>query len=119
MGRPSISDKDRKSAFIRVRITLSQREALLALAKRYGCKPGDIIRKKIFAGHFPSQKMERVDLATYMELKKIGVNINQLAWHANAGKFPYGIGEQLTELKKQETLLLNLLQGNDSTTGDR
>ena len=62
--------------------------------------------------------MARIDIQTYFELKKIGININQLAKKANANRFPYGIERQLQQLLTQQDILLNLLL-NDSESEDR
>ena len=62
--------------------------------------------------------MARIDIQTYFELKKIGVNINQLAKQANTNRFPYGIERQLQQLLAQQDNILKLLL-NDSESEDR
>ena len=119
MARPRISTAEQKAFFFSFRVTQAQRRALLELSANTGRRPGDLIRDKVFGGSFPRTKMARIDLACYTELKKIGVNINQLAKHANSGKFPYGIRESLIDLKRQEHHLLKLLLTHDSPAKDR
>jgi hypothetical protein len=108
MARPKISTTEKRTAFFTFRVTQAQRDRLQILADYTGCYPGDLIRAKLFSGRFPRVKMARIDLTSYTELKKIGVNINQLAKHANSGMFPYGIKETLINLKRQEHQIINL-----------
>lgn len=119
MARPKISTPERRSAFFTFRVTPAQRDTLQTMADNFGCTPGDLIRSKLFSGRFPRVKMARIDLVSYTELKKIGVNINQLAKHANSGKFPYGIRDILIDLKRQEHQIIQLLVSNDSQSEDR
>jgi len=119
MARPKISTSERRTEYFSFRVTKAQRDALLSLAESAGRTPGDMIREKLFSGRFPKPKLARIDQAAYSELKKIGVNINQLAKHANSGKFPYGIRESLIDLKRQEHHLLKLLLTHDSPAKDR
>jgi hypothetical protein len=119
MARPKISTTEKRTAFFTFRVTQAQRDALQTMADQTGCTPGDLIRTKLFNGRFPRVKMARVDLASYTELKKIGVNINQLAKHANSGKIPYGIRDLLIDLKRQEHQIINLLLTHDSQSEDR
>jgi hypothetical protein len=119
MARPKISTPEKKTAFFTFRVTQAQRDVLQKLADNTGCTPGNLIRAKLFYGRFPRVRMPKIDLASYTELKKIGVNINQLAKHANGGKFPDGIRDILIDLKRQEHHIIQLLLTYDSQSEDR
>jgi hypothetical protein len=91
----------------------------LILADSCGTNPGDLVRSKLFKGHFPNTRLPKIDADTYVELKKIGVNLNQLTRHANSGKLPVGIDKTLAALWRQEEKILRLLLKNDSGSKDR
>jgi len=102
MARPKVSPSEKRSLKITFRVTEKQRQQLLALADSCGTKPGDLVRIKIFKGHFPTTRLAKIDENTYIELRKIGVNLNQLTRHANSGKYPFGIDKILVVLLRQE-----------------
>jgi len=57
-------------------------------------------------------------MQTVVELKRIGVNLNQMAKKANVNILPNGMKEQLTELHAQQKTIINLFL-NDSQPEDR
>ncbi|WP_224751006.1 plasmid mobilization protein, partial [Mucilaginibacter pankratovii] len=73
MARPKVSPSEKRSLKITFRVTEKQRQRLLTLADLCGTKPGDLVRTKIFKGHFPATRLPKIDEDTYVELKKIGV----------------------------------------------
>lgn len=62
-------------------------------------------------------KSARLDVATYLELKKIGVNVNQLAKHVNATKVLSGTPLLLELLAQQDKIIKILI--SDSGTENR
>lgn len=119
MARPKVSPSEKRSLKITFRVTEKQRQRLLILAEACGTTPGDLVRTKIFKGHFPATPLAKIDEDTYIELKKIGVNLNQLTRHANSGKFPFGIDKTLAALLRQEEKILRLLLADDSRSENR
>ncbi|MBD1362630.1 plasmid mobilization relaxosome protein MobC [Mucilaginibacter sp. ZT4R22] len=119
MARPKVSPLEKRSLKITFRVTEKQRQRLLTLADSCGTKPGDLVRTKIFKGHFPATRLPKIDEDTYVELKKIGVNLNQLTRHADSGKFPFGIDKTLAALLRQEEKILRLLLKDDSGSKER
>ena len=118
MARPRLSaDKKLSRRFI-FRLTEDELKALRSVAAAAGLAPGIVIRRALFTGNYPKPKVARVDLQTYLELKKIGVNLNQLARKANTNRFPYGIGQQLQQLLAQQQTIIKLLL-DDSEPEDR
>jgi mobilization protein MobC len=59
-----------------------------------------------------------IDHAVYLELKKIGVNLNQLTRIANSGRLPAGIRELLFKLSEQQQLIIKILL-HDRDSKDR
>ncbi|QJD97189.1 MobC family plasmid mobilization relaxosome protein [Mucilaginibacter robiniae] len=109
MARPKVPLSEKRSIKITFRVTEKQRQRLLNLAEACGTTPGDLVRSKLFKGHFPAIPLAKMDEDTYTELKKIGINLNQLARQANSGRFPYGIDKTLTALLRQEEKIIRLL----------
>ena len=109
MARPKLSTDNRRSINFTVRLTGDELNRLVRLADQYGKAPGTLMRYKFFNSKFPEPKMAKLDLDTYLELKRIGVNLNQLARKANAGVLPTGMLGIITKLLKQQETLIKLL----------
>lgn len=118
MARPRLSEDKKLSKRFIFRLTEDELKLLRSLAATSGKKPAIVVREKLFTGKYPQPKMPRVDLQTYIELKKIGVNLNQMAKKANANILPYGISQQLKQLLAQQQIIINLLL-NDSGSESR
>jgi len=106
MGRPQLAKETKRSKRLIFRLTESELQQLLQLAEICGKSPSEFIRKKLFTGRFPQAKTAKLDLQTYTELKKIGVNINQLAWKVNSGFLPFSLMSMLNKLKEQQQLII-------------
>ncbi|GAA4321070.1 hypothetical protein GCM10023149_20690 [Mucilaginibacter gynuensis] len=118
MARPKIL-QDKKRVFkITIRLNDTERLQVQQSARAAGLSNYLFVRDKVLKGRVPEPKMARIDINVYVELKKIGTNINQLARHANSGKFPYGINKALRELSEQQQFIIKLLL-NDSQSKDR
>jgi len=109
MGKPPLAKEEKRSLNFTFRLTEEEQKKLLLLSKVSGQVPGVLIREKLFKGRFPEPKKAKLDLDTYLELKRIGVNINQLAKHANSGQIPTGIGIVLKQLAEQLDRMIKLL----------
>ena len=109
MGRPKISDDTIRSINFTVRLTESEFKKLEALAAFCGKAPGVLIRDKVFNGRFPDPKRAKIDRDTYYELKKIGVNLNQLTRLANSGRVPAALVGLIMKLQNQQELIINIL----------
>jgi len=118
MARPKLSEDKKLSRRFIFRLTEDELKLLRGLAAASGRKPAIVVREKLFTGKYPQPKMPRIDLQTYLELKKIGVNLNQMAKKANSNMLPYGIGQQLKQLLDQQQTIIKLLS-NDSQSEDR
>jgi hypothetical protein len=86
MARPKTSDTDKLSSRLILRLTDDELKDLQAYSNVCGKSVSEIVRLKITKGRFPSPKSPKLDLQTYTELKKIGVNLNQLTRVVNSGR---------------------------------
>jgi hypothetical protein len=88
MARPKSSEAAILSSRLILRLTKRELTSLQDYARLCGKSVSDVVRDKIVKGRFPSPKQPKIDLQTYMELKKIGVNLNQVARVLNSGRSP-------------------------------
>jgi hypothetical protein len=109
MGKPPLTKEEKRSVNFTFRLTEEEQKKLFRLSEITGQVPGVLIREKLFKGRFPEPKKAKLDLDTYLELKRIGVNVNQLAKHANAGRMPVGMSTILKQLVEQLNLMVKLL----------
>ncbi|CAN5389651.1 hypothetical protein BH10BAC4_BH10BAC4_07520 [soil metagenome] len=98
MTRPPVNASEKRIHQVNIRLTDDENEKANQHSAASGLSPANWIRKKVFTGKFPAIKLSPVDAALYMELKKIGVNLNQVTHRINQGDFP----------KEYQALLLNL-----------
>lgn len=88
MGRPRINDSEKRQVQVNIRLTTDENNKVNQLASASGLSPANWIRAKIFTGKFPVVKMSPIDASVYVELKRIGVNLNQVTHKINTGEFP-------------------------------
>ena len=86
MGRPHIKDQEKRVVQVNIRLTTGEHKKVSDYASASGLSPANWIRKKIFSGKFPAMKESPIETATYHELKKIGVNLNQAMHKLNQGE---------------------------------
>ena len=118
MARPRKITDQKKTFRLIVRLNAEERKLVEYAAKNAGLRPYSFARVKILDGRVPKPVLSEIDLGVYLELKKIGVNINQLARVANSGRFPVGITAVFARLIEQQQTIINLLL-NDSRSEDR
>ena len=109
MGRPRVNDSDKRQVQVNIRLTVDENSKVIEFASACGLSPANWIRTKIFTGKFPIVKMSSIDSSTYLELKKIGVNLNQVTHKINAGEFPREYLDQQLELANLLKKIINLL----------
>lgn len=88
MARPRINDSDKRVVQVNIRLTKEESNKVNQYASASGLSPANWIRYKVFVGKFPPVKMSPLDTSVYLELKRIGVNLNQVTHRINAGEFP-------------------------------
>jgi len=88
MGRPRKNDSDKRIVQVNIRLTTAESNILSDQARASGLSPANWIRRKVFTGKFPQIKLSPLDNTIYLELKKIGVNLNQATHKLNMGQTP-------------------------------
>ena len=118
MARPVVPAADKRSVKFTLQLTQPEKEQLIKLAETCGKAPAVLAREKIFRGRFPEPKTPKIELYTYTELKRIGVNLNQLTRRANAGIISTALLTTLFKLEqKLDALTAKLIY--DSQSKDR
>ena len=109
MGRPRVKDYDKRQVQVNIRLTSDENNKVNEFASACGLSPANWIRTKIFTGKSPAVKMSPIDSSIYLELKKIGVNLNQVTHKINAGEFPNDYLARQLELAELLRKIINLL----------
>lgn len=100
MGRPAKSPHELRDAWLPpMRVTLAERVAAEQQAQLAGLPLSDYGRRRIL-GHRIQPKRTSYQSAVLVELNRIGVNLNQIARAANAGRgLPPDFAEVQAELR--------------------
>src|SRR5690606_18382544 len=108
MARPTKERKDRRYIRITVRLTEAESAQLEKLSAYAGLQASEVIREAVLKNRVLQAKVPVLDQQTYVKLKRIGNNINQIAKHFNAGK---GVGAKvyLETIEKQLSIILKKL----------
>lgn len=95
---------------IGVRVNPAEWEALQLRARHMGMSPAQWLRTAALSRRMPLPPVPEVNRKAYGELARLGVNLNQIAKAANAGRtaVPFGL---LRELLSQITYLQASLMG--------
>jgi hypothetical protein len=109
MGRPKMERGKKLSQRFIFRITEDELKRLNKAAEICGQAPGTIARAKLFKGKFPEAKTAKLDLYTFLELKKIGVNLNQLTKKVNSGHLTLDLIAVLVKLREQQEVIIKYL----------
>ena len=118
MARPPMKTENKRSLKFTFRLNEKEVIKLDLLAEQCGETAAYVVREKLFKGEFPVPKTPLIDSNTYLELKKIGVNLNQIAKQVNSGILPTNIYSKLNDLLNQQRTIINLLL-NDSKSENR
>ena len=65
-------------------MTEEEMEFLGKLSEYADLPPAEVIRASVFKNRLPQAKVPLLDRQSYLELKRIGNNINQIARHYNS-----------------------------------
>jgi hypothetical protein len=118
MARPKIVPEQKRIYRYVIRLNEKEQQKFLSAAEVSGVEVYKLLRAKLLTGRFPEAKIARIDLGLYLELKKIGVNVNQIAKQVNAGKLPFEIRKILLQLQEQQHLIIKVLL-HDRDSEDR
>ena len=87
MARPKKPEHERKSSSTFVRMTDMERAQVEQYAAAHGLTLAEFFRRRALGYRLPSTNINRQQLAeATTALLRIGVNLNQLAKHVNAGR---------------------------------
>lgn len=90
MARPKKQPAERRTVSLSCRLTQAERLKIEQEAIRAGMSASDYIRKLLLSGKLIIRENRKLDYRTYDQLRRIGVNLNQLTRLANrTGKIPY------------------------------
>lgn len=87
MGRPKLSPQEKRDCRVQAMFTMQERAELEARAEALGLTLSEFIRRRTLGVALPPQSADRQTrdkLAT--ALLRIGVNLNQITKHMNAGR---------------------------------
>lgn len=98
MARPKASEEKKRVVQVNIRLTTKENEELNNYSAASGISPASWIRYKIFVGQNPPIKTSPLNASIYQELRKIGVNLNQIAHKVNQGEPPIGFSESHSAL---------------------
>jgi hypothetical protein len=113
-----MSDKRQRTKIVPVRVSPAEHAAITSLAEKRGLSPGAIIRQTLLdVPPGPTVRRPTTDtklLAQVLaEIGKIGSNINQIAYHLNAGRpgdrIEGALDAALRELLEWRTALMQAL----------
>jgi hypothetical protein len=115
MARPKVLSANKRTIKFTLQLTPAEKLRIVQLAQSTGKAPAILARDKIFKGRFPLPRAARLDLHTYTELKRIGVNLNQLSRKANAGIIPMELFTVLYQLEQRlDTIVARLVYDRQS-----
>ncbi|MCQ0990602.1 plasmid mobilization protein [Jiella marina] len=107
MGRPRKSPDELRDGYYQFRLTSQERAELERRANAFGLPLSDYIRRQTLGRPLPTRRAgeaNRAKLAT--ALLRIGVNLNQIAKHMNAGRSaPYHLPDLINEIRGHVTRL--------------
>ena len=87
MARRSGSETRKRSRFITVRVTPDELTIIKQDARSHGQSVGDLMRTNVLHIRLRPSRIDRLAVSRLLgELGKIGSNINQIAYHLNAGR---------------------------------
>lgn len=108
MARPTKEKKDQRYIRITVRLTEAECVQLEKLSAYAGLQASEVIREAVFKNRVLQAKVPVLDQQTYVELKRIGNNINQIAKHLNAGQ-GIGANNHLAAIDRYLSIILKKL----------
>ena len=84
-GRPKGSPEALRASTIGVRVSAAEYEALRTKAAEMGMSPAQWLREAALTRRLPTPPVPAINREQYVELARIGANLNQLAHAANIG----------------------------------
>lgn len=104
MARPKKPTSDRREQWIKARVSPAEHASILTLAARARLSPSEFLRNSALSSSAASQivvaeEAAGADFETIDQLRRLGVNLNQLTRVANkTGYLPDGLEEALAKV---------------------
>ena len=99
MARPKKPTSDKREQWIKARVSPAEHAELLVRAAGAGLSPSEFLRRAALSGEVVVEQPREGDFETVDQLRRIGVNLNQLARVANrTGYMPDGLEEALARV---------------------
>ena len=115
MARPKKDIKELKSIHISFRMTVNEYLIISDSANTLGIGIPDYIRRKVTGRTLSRAKVLPENRKLFVELSRIGNNINQLTKKAHLGmKEPISLSKQLEDLRRTLDALKSNIVNNDS-----
>lgn len=111
IARPRITDPLKKSEAFRVRLTVEEKVLIEAKANKVGLSVSEYVRRCALSRKLPSPS-QATDFETRNELRRIGVNMNQMAKTMNSGGIP-NPDDHAAVLEQLRTVLDSMMQAVD------
>jgi len=109
MARPKKDISKQRTIVIAFRVSQSEHAIISNNAEIIGLSTAEYIRRKCTGKSLPKKRVDPLDRKLFVELSRMGNNLNQLARVSNSGIHdPFSIHKQLGEVK----MLLQQLKSN-------
>jgi hypothetical protein len=114
MGRPKKELTSLKLIQVNIRMSVDDYIKVSDNARTIGLSIAEFIRRKVTKKSLPKKNVSPTDRKLFVELSRVGNNLNQLAKYVNSGiRDPYNIHKQLEEVKALLQFLKSNISGND------
>jgi hypothetical protein len=114
MGRPKKELTSLKIIQVNIRMTVDDYIKVSDNAETIGLSVAEYIRRKTTEKSLPKKKISPLDRKLFVELSRVGNNLNQMAKVVNSGiRDPFSIHKQLEEVKALLQYLKSNIANND------
>ena len=99
MARPKKQTEDKRAQVMQARVSPTEHAEILLRAAQASVSPSEFLRRSALSAEVVVQAEQASDFETVDQLRRIGVNLNQLARVANkTGYMPDGLEEALAKV---------------------
>ena len=114
MARPKKDISKQRTVVIAFRVSQSEYVIITNNAGTIGLSVAEYIRRKCTGKSLPKKRVDPLDRKLFVELSRVGNNLNQLARVSNSGiHAPFSISKQLEEVKMLLQQLKTNISNND------
>lgn len=101
MARPKKQPAERRTVSLSCRVTPGERLRIDSAAAHAGLSPSEYIRRQALTGRVTVQEKRTLDPAVFDQIRRIGVNLNQLTRLAHkARKIPPELGRAAAAVER-------------------